>query len=96
MFINGPPVHCDVLVSGLCQWYCRRQLRVSLFLIKRKLVTDQQHRATQHLGKCMGGRRKARAKKRLEDREMFDEFALLGDMTRRSSNRGCERGKNGK
>lgn len=41
MFINEPPVHCDVLVSGLCQWYCRRQLRVSLFLIKRKLATDK-------------------------------------------------------
>lgn len=60
MFINEPPVHCDVLVSGLCQWFCRRQLRVSLFLIKRKLATDQQHSATQYLGKCVGkGKSKA-------------------------------------
>lgn len=43
-----------------------------------------------------GGRRKARAAKRLEGGEMLDEFALLEDITRRSSNRGCERGKNRK
>lgn len=54
MFINEPPVRCDALVSGLCQWYCRRQLRVSLFLIKGKLATDQQHRATQHPDRCTG------------------------------------------
>lgn len=54
MFINGPPVHCDVFVSGLCQWYCNRQLKVPLFLIKRKLATDHQHRAIEHPGKSMG------------------------------------------
>ena len=77
MFINGPPVHCDVLVSGLCQWYCKRQLRVSLFLIKRKLATDHQHRAKLNILASAWRRRKAMATERFGDGEMFDKLALL-------------------
>lgn len=77
MFINGPPVHCDVIALGLCQGYGRRQLRVSLVLKERKLVTDQGQRQLNILVSACRKMKETRASKRQEVGKIVDEFFSL-------------------
>lgn len=69
MFINGPPVHCDVIALGLCQGYGRRQLRVSLVLKERKLATDQGQRQLNILVSACRKMKETRASKKARGRE---------------------------
>lgn len=77
MFINGPPVHCDVIALGLCQWYGRQQLRVSLVLKERKLAADQGQRQLSILVSACRKMKETRASKSQEEGKIFDEFFSL-------------------
>lgn len=77
MFINGPPVHCDVIALGLCQGYGRRQLRVSLVLKERKLATDQGQRQFNILVSACRKMKETRTSRRQEEGKVVDEFFSL-------------------
>lgn len=80
MFINRPPVRCDVIVLGLCQWYGRQQLRVSLVLKERRLAADQWQRQLNILESVCRREKETRAMKRQDEGKIFDEFfSLVGN-----------------